>query len=594
MLRLALSLPLLFLLASCATFDEGEGKVVSLREVILEDIEELLGEGSFLAALQDIDFLMRQGKVDAGDLSRLREKGLSQVAGELITHFENKDYYRAYGLYLSLQAASREDLAAGFSVKKILAAWAEGFQEEGRNLLALSVYQRMLSEDYLDTEELEELLVFAHSAGNTSATRAVVEKMDALKIAVGEKYRDALLRSIPPSEMMKGTSTIWVDKGIKIEDGIGYPDRVMGSGFFVENEGYILTNYHVIASEVDPEYEGYSRLYVRLPGHADEKIPAKVVGWDRIFDLALLKVEVEPEFVFRAIGDISAVPGEKVFVIGSPVDPFLENTITSGIISAVGRRRLLQMGDVLQVDAPVNPGNSGGPLINERGELIGVVFAGYQFFKGLNFAIPVHWVSKMLPRLFAGDDVTHPWLGAAVVENRDQLEIIYIVPGESAEKGGLLPGDIIISVNGRHFVSIKDLQSYILDLPHDTLARVEWSRSDQKQIGLFSFKQRPYSPIELALERDTKLNVLVPLFGMQVKEVGGFLWEKNYVVERVIKGSAADNASISPNDPLNLQGWRVDEERRLVILRVFVKKKKAGFLESILQLIAYMEPDSFL
>jgi S1-C subfamily serine protease len=418
--------------------------------------------------------------------------------------------------------------------------------------------------------------------------------MDTLGIPVGEELRESLLEVVPPSEMMKGTSTIWVDKGIRIEKGIGYPDRVMGSGFFVEKEGYILTNYHVVASEVDPEYEGDSRLYIRLPGLADEKIPAKVVGWDRIFDLALLKVEVEPGFVFRAIGDISATPGQKVFVIGSPVDPFLENTITSGIISAVGRRRLLQMGDVLQVDAPVNPGNSGGPLINERGELVGVVFAGYQPFEGLNFAIPVHWVSKMLPRLFEGEEVKHPWLGAAMVEDGKQLEITYIVPGESAEKGGLESGDIVTAVNGRSFTSIKDLQSYILDLPEDALTRVEWARGEKKYVGLFSLSKRPYSPIELALQRDTKLNVLVPLFGLKVKEVGSFLWEKSYVVERVIKGSVADNASISPNDPLNLQGWRVDEENRLVMLQVFVKKKKAGFLESILQLIAYMEPDSFL
>ena len=112
--------------------------------------------------------------------------------------------------------------------------------------------------------------------------------------------------------------------------------------------------------------------------------------------------------------------------------------------------------------------------------------------------------------------------------------------------------------------------------------------------GLFLLSDRPFSPIELALERDSKTNILMPLFGMRIEEVGHFLWEKNYVVRRIIPGSIADNTGISPSDPLNLQKWDVDEKNRYVLLQIFVKKKKAGFLESILQLAAHMEPDIFI
>ena len=81
--------------------------------------------------------------------------------------------------------------------------------------------------------------------------------------------------------MISGTVTIWVDRGIRLERGIGYPDRVIGSGFYIDRRGYILTNYHVIYSEVDAEYEGFSRLYIKYDKN-EEKIPATVVGWDKL------------------------------------------------------------------------------------------------------------------------------------------------------------------------------------------------------------------------------------------------------------------------------------------------------------------------
>ena len=592
---MALSMMALTLIAaiSCTTFESEEPKVASLNEVIVEDIEELLENGSHLEALQDINFLQRKGRGDPAELGQLRERAIASVVADLETSYKKRDFHRAYGLYVSLKSLSKVHLAQDLSKEKILRTMAANYAEEGEDLLALSVYGQMLSGGILTKNELSELLVYANDNGNRSVLRAVIRRLEELEIGVADSYLEKLAIPIPAQTMMLGTATIWVDKGIKIENGIGDPDRVMGSGFFIDKRGYLLTNYHVIASEVDPEYEGYSRLYIRLPGRSDEKIPAKVIGWDRIFDLALLKVEVEPRFVFDSIGAMSVQPGQKVLVIGSPIDPFLENTITAGIISATGRRKLLQMGDVLQLDAPVNPGNSGGPLINENGELVGIVFAGFQPFEGLNFAIPVNWVSQMLPRLFNGDQVMHSWLGMALIENRGELEVIYAVPGEPAERGGILEGDRIVRINGEQFELIRDLQRYFLDFPPGTLVRVEWKRGEEDISGLFSLKERSHSPIELALERDTKINVLVPLFGMRIKSVGGFLWEKDYVVDRVLRGSIADNASISKDDPLNLQRWRVDEENRLIFLQVFVKKKKAGFLESILQLIAYMELDYF-
>ncbi len=104
--------------------------------------------------------------------------------------------------------------------------------------------------------------------------------------------------SLSLANMLDGTVTVWVDRGITIEKGLGRADRMIGSGFFIDKNGFVITNYHVIKSDVDPEYEGYSRVYIKLSGDTAKRIPAKVVSWDPVFDLALLKTEITPKVYF--------------------------------------------------------------------------------------------------------------------------------------------------------------------------------------------------------------------------------------------------------------------------------------------------------
>ncbi len=590
----ALVAGLILLLFSCSSFKEERKTQYDLDNILTEDIEELIDNGSRLEALQDIDYMRRIGKIESDRIEFLRARAIDGIVEDYNKSSEEKDFWSSYSYFKSLSAIGKEELLSGVSKKSLLLDLAESLRDKKEDISAFAVYMKLLEESSLSPEELGNLLAFAYEAKNITALRRAIQKSEEAGIEIADKYTDLANKQLPPQEMMKGTATVWVDKGIRVEKGIGYPDRVMGSGFFIDKRGYLLTNYHVIQSEVDPEYEGYSRLFVRMPGRAEEKIPAKVVGWDRLFDIALLKVELEPNYVFNSFTGDAVQPGDKVFVIGSPVDPFLENTVTAGIISAVGRRRLLQMGDVIQVDAPVNPGNSGGPLINEVGELVGVVFAGLKPFEGLNFAIPIHWINMLYPYLYQGEEVVHSWLGMALTETEHGLEVIYTIPGESAHRGGIQQGDILKSIDGNHFESIRDVQEYLIGLPSRTLVSVKWIHNGAELTGLFSLRARPFSPIELAMERDTKVNMLVPLFGMEVREVGGGFWETNYVVEKVIQGSIADNTGISVSDPVNLQQWQIDREKRFVILQIYIKKKKAGFLESVLQMVAYMESDNFI
>jgi S1-C subfamily serine protease len=463
--------------------------------------------------------------------------------------------------------------------------------EAGDKPLAFYYAQRALAAGAEGEQLLVLLLDLSRELENATVNEAVLRELEQQELELpGEEAGPAV--EVPSVDrMVSGTVTVWVNRGIKIEGGMGFPDRVIGSGFFIDERGYLLTNYHVVASEVDPEYEGYSRLFIRLSERVEDRIPARVVGYDRIFDLALVKAEVDPKFTFSYGGSADLKVGGRIIAIGSPAG--LENTVTSGIVSATGRR-FLQMGDAIQVDVPINYGNSGGPLLDENGKLVGIVFAGIEQFEGVNFAIPFDWVEKMLPRLYAGDEVGHPWLGAAVQEVDKGLEVIYTVPDSPAARAGLREGDVIESLNGEKYAEIGDIQSAMLDLDFPVLVSLGWSRDGEPFEGAISLAERPYSPIVESLEKDLRDNVLLPLFGMKIERTGQFLWRANYAVRRVLPGSIADETGLSKDDPLSIQGWELDMENRYALLRIYVKKRKSGFLESIVQLAAYLETDTFI
>ena len=274
-------------------------------------------------------------------------------------------------------------------------------------------------------------------------------------------------------KMMKGTVTVWVDRGMTIEKGLGRADRMIGSGFFIDANGYLITNYHVIQSEVDPEYEGFSRVYIKRAENPTVRIPAKVVGWDTTFDLALLKTEINPEVYFQLGSSEDLNIGSRIYAIGSPAG--LEQTLTSGIVSAQNRR-FLSLGSVLQIDAPVNHGSSGGPIIDEAGRVQAIVFAGLERNEGLNFAIPVELLRLILPQLYAGGETVHAWMscyGVSVKESPQQAagtELVYAVPGSSAS---VIPaGAVITHLNGRAVPSLEALQAELMRLSAGTIVKV--------------------------------------------------------------------------------------------------------------------------
>ena len=263
------------------------------------------------------------------------------------------------------------------------------------------------------------------------------------------------------------------------------PERGTGSGFVVDDRGYILTNNHVV--------ENADSLEVTLADKS--KVPAKLVGRDPSNDLAVIRINVPREKLTPLrLGDSAQLQvGQMAIAIGNPFG--LDRTVTRGVVSALGRSLKSDTGrqirNVIQTDAAINPGNSGGPLLNSLGEVIGIntaIFTPSGGSVGIGFAIPVNTAKKLLPQLIARGRASHPWLGisgmditpdlarALSLPAKEGVMIAQVAPGSPAARAGLrgaqrrvrvrnyifaVGGDIIVALDGQKIATVDDLTGYL-------------------------------------------------------------------------------------------------------------------------------------
>lgn len=403
--------------------------------------------------------------------------------------------------------------------------------------------------------------------------------------AVDRKY---LPKSI--TDCLNATVTVWVDKGIKIEHGAGFADRVIGSGFFIDKRGYIVTNHHVISDVVDKKNEKYSRLYVKLARDSETRIPAKVIGYDAMLDIALLKVEVEPPFILDLGSSKELQLGDKISVIGTPLG--LQGTVTSGIVSSVDRK-LFTMGNVFQIDAAVNSGNSGGPCIDSSMKVQAVVFAGILQYQGLNFAIPVEYLRQDLPFLYHGGKRTHSWTGsfghtmkAGLQETG--LELQYVLPGGTSSRAGLKKGDLITFVDGKRITSIEEMQSILRNYESETIIPVQYIRENETFKSLFYLSERPEQPGLEIYSSDLLCYTFVPLFGMELTP-SSTISKRTYSICDIIKGSIADESGFSITDPIHVSSVSFSEKKDAIAVTISTRRKKRGYLDIQMNLMTALD-----
>lgn len=596
---------LVLLLGACASSGPDQfGAPLDRKELVVQRVEQYLQQGEVGPAIDRLTYGLRRELLDRAWAGEALLGIMEEWHRDYHQALEGREYGRALQLHWNLGVLREDPLGIELEIPPelleppdlsrddLLLRWAELEIEREEPVLALYLLLRRSTLADLDPERALRFLEIARTFNNDEAAGRILEDLE------GSPWGDESmpLLAVPsrtPPQMLEGTVTVWVNRGMRISQGVGVPDRGIGSGFFIDPRGYLLTNYHVIYSEVDPTYNGFSRLYVKLAGRPNERIPARVVGYDRVFDLALLKVEVDAPYVFSLSDTRRLTPGERVLALGSPGG--LDSTITAGIVSAEGRR-FFQMGEAVQIDAPVNPGNSGGPLILPDGQVAGIVFAGIPQFEGVNFAIPSYWVRHFFPRLFQGGEVVHPWLGFAVHAGREGLRVVYVAPGSPAHRAGVREGDFLRSIQGRPVRTLSAAQDVILERRPGDILDTRWSAGSQREeiSRVIALDSRPFSPIEEALKRQPIEALFPVLFGMKVEELSSPPWGPDFVITEVFPGTSADESSLSPNDPFSLRNWRVDTDLRAAFIQIVIRKRKAGFLEGGLQLGSFLETDSFL
>ena len=480
---------------------------------------------------------------------------------------------------------------------EFLLLYAKKLLDEGNNLGAFLAAVRSHEIQPIDRESA---LLFLEKAAEARQRRSAAYFLDAARFAgeinfPGSLYEYATGRDTV-SDMIKGVATVIVDRGFRVERGMGIADRVGGSAFFIDSSGLLITNYHVIASEVDPKHEGYSRLYIRMGDSASPRIPARVIGYDKALDLALIKTEIETEYVFSVIDRVIPRAGDTVLAVGSPLG--LEKTVTSGIVSALGRR-FLQIGDVIQIDAAINSGNSGGPVIDSEGRLVGVAFAGYSQYQGLNFAVPAETLAMALPAMLKGGRAQRPWLGLTLCETFRGAEIIYTSPNTPSDLHKVLEGAYIRTINGKAVTSpqgglIPALQEEMFTRGPNELVALETIDSEGavKKYILMTVP-RPDLPLLDAARIDLRERVAAPLFGMVLTPLPSTIFSSNFRVEKVVLGSIADNAGISQDDPVTITRFRLLENEGYALLDISIKKRRMGYIETNMQLPAWLDsPDT--
>jgi S1-C subfamily serine protease len=254
-------------------------------------------------------------------------------------------------------------------------------------------------------------------------------------------------------------------------------DRVekgTGSGFILSANGKIVTNAHVV--------DGTERVKVTLKN--GRVLEGKVVGVDRVTDIAVLQVNAQNLPTVKLGDSDRLVQGEWTIAIGNPLG--LDNTVTVGIVSATGRTST-QVGipdkrvNFIQTDAAINPGNSGGPLLNARGEVIGINTAIRANAQGLGFAIPILTATRITNQLFATGKVIHPYLGVQMIPLTAELKagiakepslrskvtaqrgalVMEVIPHSPAATGGIRPGDVIIKMANRSISTPNDVQQHV-------------------------------------------------------------------------------------------------------------------------------------
>ena len=375
------------------------------------------------------------------------------------------------------------------------------------------------------------ILLFALS----NAQNSVVKQFSTAFADVAEKAKPAVV-------------TIITDKVVSLNqfDDFGFfffqPDmprerefktNALGSGVIIDaKKGYILTNNHVV--------DDMDGIKVKLIDKRE--FDATIIGKDPKTDIAVLQIDAEDLIEIKLGNSDDVRVGEWVMAVGSPFSENLSHTVTTGIVSALGRSNIMNSQsyeDFIQTDAAINPGNSGGALLNMDGELVGINTAiatgGYERSnRGVGFAIPSNMADRIMTDLIAKGYVTRAWLGVYIqeldsetaealeMESRNGALITDVVKDSPAEKAGIQEGDVIVQFNGKSISDPSNLKNVVSLTAPESSNKVKIFRNGSPKTINVVLKELPDSPSKLSIKNNDDKDI----FGLKLKKVNRSLKDK--------------------------------------------------------------------
>jgi serine protease Do len=422
------------------------------------------------------------------------------------------------------------------------------------------------------------------------ASPSLQMKPDLDFVSIADKVGPAVVRIAAEKVEKRRVSSFWDDWpedfwdrffGIPREREREFRSESRGTGFFISQDGYIVTNNHIV--------EKAEKVIVSTL--QEKEYEAKIVGTDPNTDLALLKVS-DKNLPFVELGDSEKLRvGEWVLAIGNPWG--FEHTVTAGIISSKGR----QLGipgvpyqDYIQTDAAINPGNSGGPLVSMRGEVVGItsnIISPSGGNIGIGFAIPSNLARKIVKQLKEKGRVVRGYLGVSsgrvTEEDKDHLGLKTrngalvgsVERGTPAEKAGLKPADVIIEVNGKPIKDHHDLMFKIAEIEPGTKIEIKIVRDGKEKILTATLAERPSAEgqeVPAASGKDLGINIMT--LTSRLARRFGFQTEEGVLITDVRRLSEADKKDLRAGDIiLEANGNKVTAEREF---RNIVNKLDSG------------------
>ena len=430
-------------------------------------------------------------------------------------------------------------------------------------------------------------LIFLLLVGSLFSQNSVVQQFSKAFADVAESAKPAVVTIITDRIMKVPNNDLYfffnpyMDPNGERE----YKTNALGSGVIVDaKNGYILTNNHVV--------EDMDNIKVKL--FNKQEYSAKIVGTDPKSDLAILKIEAENLRQLKLGNSDKLRVGEWVMAVGSPFSENLSHTVTTGIVSALGRSNIIRgqnYEDFIQTDAAINPGNSGGALLNMQGQLIGINTAiatgGYERGnRGVGFAIPSNMAERIMSDLIDRGYVVRSWLGVYIqpldndaanaleMESRDGALVTQVVDESPAEIGGVEEGDVIVRFDDQNISNPSNLRNIVSLMPPGSKSEVVVFRNGTKKVLNVILQELKDGKTVVSKAKSGS-----SILGLEVEEIDSSLEQKYNIVDTdgklvivsVEAGSEAADKGLKEGDIIKRVGTQ-----QVRSIKEFKKKVKAS------------------